>query len=272
MCYRRTSSEALFDFQDDLEHETDQHYSMSYESASVLPLGLSTAACGLFEKDQLALVHPPASGKITPSGETLLIWGGASSVGSNAIQLAIASGYQVISTASPKNFANVKHLGARQVFDYNSPTVVSDIVAALKGSKVAGAMSIGHGSAELCLDILRHCHGNKFLSMASYPTPPQPFTSLVIPCTIFYMVPRLLSIWYTAWSRGIRTKFIFGESLIDNEVGKLIYGDFLPAALRDGRFVAAPEPLVVGRGLESVQMAFEVQRKGVSAKKVVVAL
>lgn len=245
---------------------------MSYDSASVLPLGLSTAACGLFEKNQLALAHPPASGKVTSAGKTLLVWGGASSVGSNAIQLAIAAGYQVVSTASPRNFDYVKRLGASQAFDYNSPTVVPEIIAALKDTEIAGAMSIGHGAAELCLDILHHCHGNKFLSMASYPTPPNPFTWLVLPRTILYMGPRLLKIWYTSWSRGIGTKFIVGDSLIDNEVGKLIYEDFLPTALEEGRYIAAPEPLLVGHGLESVQMAFDMQKKGVSAKKVVVTL
>ncbi len=39
-----------------------------------------------------------------------------------------------------------------------------------------------------------------------------------------------------------------------------------------GAYKPAPEPLVVGKGLEMVGEAFEVQRKGVSAKKVVVAL
>ncbi|MCD1634764.1 hypothetical protein K7H91_13395 [Martelella mediterranea] len=37
----------------------------------------------------------------TPGGETLLVWGASSSVGSNAVQLATASGYAVIATASP---------------------------------------------------------------------------------------------------------------------------------------------------------------------------
>ncbi|TVY80762.1 Zinc-binding alcohol dehydrogenase domain-containing protein cipB [Lachnellula suecica] len=39
-----------------------------------------------------------------PTGKTLLVWGGPSSVRSNAIQLAIAGGYEVITSASPKNF------------------------------------------------------------------------------------------------------------------------------------------------------------------------
>jgi hypothetical protein len=252
-------------------------HSMSYESACVLPLALSTAACGLFEKDQLALAYPSASAKSTSSHKatptsTILIWSGASSVGSCAIQLAIASGYRVITTCSPSNNAHVTRLGAAQAFDYNSPTVVTDIIAALKDRELVGAMSIGHGAAELCVGILRHCRGNRFLSMASYPTPPVPFTWLVIPRTIMYMGPRLVSLWVKAWARGIKTKFIFGESLIDNEVGKLIYEEFLPAALEDGRFVGAPEPMVVGEGLKSLQGALDVQRKGVRARKVVVTI
>lgn len=57
--------------------------SLSYEDACVLPLCASTAACGLFMKDFLALQYPTVSPK--PTGKTLLIWGGSTSVGSNAI-------------------------------------------------------------------------------------------------------------------------------------------------------------------------------------------
>ena len=71
---------------------------------------------------------------------------------------------------------------------------------------------------------------------------------------------------------GVEAKFILGGSLKDNEVGKVIYEDFLPKALAEGQFVAAPEPVVIGNGLEHIQAAFEVQKKGVSAKKVVVSL
>lgn len=110
---------------------------MAYEDAAVLPLALSTAACGLFQKDQLGLEYPSATAK--PTGKTLLVWGGSTSVGSNAIQLAVAAGYDVIATASPRNFDYVKGLGAGQVFDYNSSTVVADIVAALHGRTIAGA-------------------------------------------------------------------------------------------------------------------------------------
>jgi NADPH:quinone reductase-like Zn-dependent oxidoreductase len=57
--------------------------SMAYETAVVLPLGLSTAAAGLFQKSFLNL-QLPAEPARQPTGKTLLVWGGASSVGSNA--------------------------------------------------------------------------------------------------------------------------------------------------------------------------------------------
>ena len=72
--------------------------------------------------------------------------------------------------------------------------------------------------------------------------------------------------------RGIRTKFIFGSSLVDNEVGRMIYEEFLPDALADARYVAAPDPLVIGRGLDQIPAALEAQKKGVSARKLVVSL
>jgi hypothetical protein len=73
-------------------------------------------------------------------------------------------------------------------------------------------------------------------------------------------------------SRKIGTKFIFGSSLVENEVSRAIYVDFLPKALVSGRYVAAPDPLIVGRGLEGLFAGLEAQQKGVSARKVVVTL
>lgn len=52
----------------------------------------------------------------------------------------------------------------------------------------------------------------------------------------------------------------------------MIYGDFIPKALAEGKYVCAPEALVVGKGLKNIEEAFGVQKKGVSARKVVVSL
>ena len=65
---------------------------------------------------------------------------------------------------------------------------------------------------------------------------------------------------------------VFTPSCKDNNVGKAIWEYFLPRALEAGSFVPAPEPLIPGKSLESLQGAVNLQRKGVSARKVVVLL
>lgn len=217
---------------------------LPYENAAVTPLGLSTAACGLYQKDYLNLVPPSLSPN--PTGKSLVIWGGSTCVGSNAIQLAVASGYEVITTASPKNFHYVKGLGAAHAFDYKSDTAGRDIIAALRGKIIAGALAIGQGSVQACYEIVASCEGNKFVASAT-------------PLNVD--VPD-----------GVRSKFIFGSDLKDNEVGPMIWREFLPAALAQGRYRCVPEPDVVGSGLESIQEAIVIQSRGVSTKKVVLNL
>ncbi|MCJ1378638.1 hypothetical protein MMC17_001737 [Xylographa soralifera] len=245
---------------------------LSYEDAAVIPLGLSTAACGLFQKDQLALQLPDPSGHAKPTGKTLIVWGGSTSVGSSTIQLAVAAGYEVITTASPRNFDYVKKLGASQVFDYNSKTVVADIIRTLQGKTIAGAYTVGFGAAEACLDILDKCKGKKFIAMATYPTPQTPPKRWVVPTIALSFVSGIINIWVKSKTRSIGWKFIFGSTLSENEVGPAIYTDFLPAALERGTYVAAPEAYIVGTGLEHIQAAFNLQSKGMSARKVVVSL
>jgi NADPH:quinone reductase-like Zn-dependent oxidoreductase len=248
---------------------------MTYENAAVLPLGISTAACGLFQKDFLALNYP--SGGAKPTGKTLLVWGGSTSVGSNAIQLAVAAGYEVIATASPKNFAYVKALGAGMVFDYAAKTAVADIIEAFQGRTIAGALAIGAGSGKLCFAIVDACKGDKFVAMA---TPPVSFdkapagrrrTLWLIPKAA-RMIASNLSMTIRSRMRKIGVKFIWGGALMDNEVSRVIYHDFLPQALADDRYVAAPAPLVIGHGLACIPAAMQAQKNGVSARKIVVSL
>lgn len=53
---------------------------------------------------------------------------------------------------------------------------------------------------------------------------------------------------------GVGAKFVFGNSLKENKVSRVVYRDFLPRASTPSR------------------RAFETQKKGVSAKKLVVSL
>ena len=245
--------------------------SMSYETACVLPLGLSTAACALFQKDYLALPFPtvPAS---NPSGKTLLVWGGSTSVGCNAIQLAIAAGYEVITTASPKNHDYLRELGAVSVFDYRSETVVRGIISAFEGRIAAGAVGIGRGSFQKCVEILGSCKGNKFVAQATLDLPTFPKSALGFPPFVASFLGTMVSNSIRSRAKGVSFKMINGSDLVANEVGKAIYEDFLPEALEQNKFRPAPEPQIVEHGLEHVQKAMDMNKKGVSAKKLVVTL
>lgn len=217
--------------------------SMAATSAAVLPLGIGTAASGLYQSHHLGLRHPSADPR--PSGETLLVWGASSSVGCNAVQLATASGYEVVATASPQNDAMVRGLGAVQVFDHGDPDVVDRVLAALRGKRLVGAF---HATGDLAhtFEIMGQVEGRRFVTV-TLPLQTEP-------------------------PETVEAATIAGTSLRDDEVGPMIYRDFLPAALAAGHYVAAPPPKVVGRGLEAFQHAVDAQRAGVSGCKLVVDL
>lgn len=249
---------------------------MEFEEAVVMPLGISTAACGLYQEDYLGL-DLPMKGRPSPrNGRAIIVWGGSTSVGMNAVQLGNASGYDVITTCSPRNFDMVKRLGATEVFDYNSPTVVDDVVSALQGKFCSGALSIGSGAVQKCLEILTKTKSaNKFVAMASAVVQPvdAPDGLLGLLMMLFTMAFRNLQIWWKCRRHGLKTKFIFGTDLEANEVGPAIWQNFVSDALSNGSLVASPKPLVIEtRGLEGIQTGLERHKQGVSASKVVVRL
>jgi NADPH:quinone reductase-like Zn-dependent oxidoreductase len=219
---------------------------ISFEAAVVLPLAVSTAASGLFLQETLNLRLPTSSVQ-EPAGKLLLVWGGASSVGLNAIQLAVAAGYEVITTASPKNFDYVTRFGASQVFDYKSPTIVSELINAAKGKTIVGVFdAVGGASFAPAVQFVQGTAGAKIVVTAAvgFPQPPE----------------------------GIVMKQTQSYWIKDTFVGKAIWEDFLPKALKASTYLPGPEPLIAGKGLESLQEAVNLQREGTSAQKVVVLL
>lgn len=184
----------------------------------------------------------------------------------------MASGFEVIATSSPRNFDLCKGLGASYTFDYNSKTIVSDMTAALEGKVLHGAMAIGNGGAESCLAVMSRVKcDKKFVSMVSYPLPSQQPKRFEVLQTIAFFISWNVRWWVASKLRGVGSKFVFGSSVAYNDISKGLFERYLPDALAKGNFVAAPESQVVGRGLEKVQEAFDMQ-KDVSAKKIVVTL
>lgn len=223
-----------------------------FEAAATLPLGVATASAGLFEAAHLGLRYPGAAGN-DGEKEVVLVWGAASSVGACAVQLARGAGYDVFGVASAANGGYVRDvLGAAAVFDYRKEGVVGEILGALDGRRFAGvydAVSQG-GAVEACLEVAGRVGegGKRFVSSVGF-------------------LPEGVKV-----PVGVQTNRIWGSMSRHSLVGKTVFEDFLPGALEDGRFVPAPKAEVVGKGLENVQKAIDILRKGVSAKKLVVSL
>ncbi|KAJ4344963.1 hypothetical protein N0V95_006076 [Ascochyta clinopodiicola] len=130
--------------------------SISLEAAATVPLACCTAWLALFSKDCLAIDRK--SGKDT----SVLIWGGSSSVGLYAIQIARQHGFKIITVCSPKHHEHVKSLGADHVFDYKSSDVVDQIKGAAprlqyifdtigdKSSSSTASDALGEAGGTLC--------------------------------------------------------------------------------------------------------------------------
>ncbi|POS74745.1 zinc-binding dehydrogenase [Diaporthe helianthi] len=255
--------------------------SVAFERACVLPVCLSTAATGLFCDKHLGLDLPSvdnhARGGSKP-GKVLVVWGASTAVGMNCVQLAVGAGYQVVATAGRHNFDYVSSLGAASVFDYRDANCVRDVINATQqiGSGCAGAVAIGAGSIKPCIDIAAACckgTDKGYVAQMSLNGPPPPVPGVL---SLVTWLGKAGYAWFSTLVKknlkGVKVEFIWGSDLYDGPVAEAVYGSFLPAALAKGSFVPAPEPLVVGHGLDKIQEAFEVGRKGVSAKKLVVTL
>ena len=226
---------------------------LSFADAAVLPLALTTAAAGLFETGQLALALPDLDAP--RRGESVVIFGGATSVGMNAIQLATLAGYTVTATASARNFHLLRNLGAAHVVDYHDRNLVEQLVSSLDGQPLAGALAIAAGSLPASIAVTRSSAISGSGRVAS--AHPTPITKVRAALATRHNV-RLSSIW--------------GASPKDNFVGPAIWNDFLPDALERGRFAAAPSARIEGRSLSSIPDGLSLVRSGVRAEKIVVLI
>nr|WP_311256525.1 zinc-binding alcohol dehydrogenase family protein [Microbacterium sp. ARD32] len=224
--------------------------SLSFAQAAVLPLQLSTAATGLFQPDTLDLALPGVDA--IEREETVLVWGGSTGVGSNAIQLARGAGYRVVATASPHNFGYVRSLGAAEVVDRRSPAAVGELVAAIGEQPLAGSIAIGRHSLRRVMRVASLVPGTRRV-VSSATAPAAGLGSLV-------------------GRRGVRVRGIWGAALKDTPVGAAVYTRFLPAALASGRYAAAPPAEIVGSSLADIPQGLRRLREGISAKKLVVTL
>ena len=224
--------------------------SMSFESATVLPLAISTAAMGLYGKEALGLPFPEVEPKKT-SNKTVIVVGGASSVGTVAVQLCAASGLNIISTSSPKNHNYVKSLGASEVLDSSDPDLASSLASKVPKGQFAGIYDAiaTPDTFKVTYAVIEKLGGGSLTYVLEAPE------DLKKP-------------------DNLKAYHIFGAAihLKTPEIVDAVWQSFLPPALETGTIKALPEPLVVGKGLEAIQKGLDRQKEGVSAQKVVISL
>ncbi|KAJ6082019.1 zinc-binding oxidoreductase CipB [Penicillium canescens] len=221
---------------------------LSFEQGAAMPLAISTAAAGLYLPEYLGLPLPSTAPKFT--GKTVLIWGGSSSVGATAIQLAIASGLEAITTASTLNHAFVRSIGATEVFDYKSPSVIDDIAARLQHSELVGVYdAIGEENSLTPLAAIVKLLARPIASVTVHPCEN--------PTDDFH--PTYISSYGIAFPPNER-------------IGEAIWEEFVPEALASGQLQAKPDPMVLGHGLENIQKGLDRQKAGVSAQKIIITI
>lgn len=214
----------------------------TYTQGVVLPLAIDTAAAGFYKKDYMGLDFPSLDSKPNSKGEVVVVYGGSSSVGCAAIQLAANAGYRVIATASAANLDLCREAGASDVFDYKSPTIAEDIAAAVGKDRFKGLYNaIGvPESFDIVTPIMKKLGGG-FLANTKPPG----------------KLPE-----------SINVKFVLGIG----DSGFPVWKDFITEALVQGKLKCLPKARVVGKGLESLEKAFEIRNGTVTAEKVVVEL
>lgn len=226
---------------------------LPYKEAAVLPLGLTTSAAMLFSSDLMGLDIPQSGIKVNSKNQAVVVWGGSSSVGSNAIQTVKAAGYIVAAIVSEKNHGLLRDMGVDFLFDYHKDEIVTHIVNTLKDKVVlAGVYNaiMTEDTIRKCAEIASQLSGRRVVGIVLPPGLPLPADT---PPGVSILVNSTVKLSETA-------------------TGKAIWKDWLAGALEDGTMKCMPPPEVVGTGLEKIQDAVDAIGKGVSGKKLVVEL
>ncbi|RDL37398.1 Uncharacterized protein BP5553_04831 [Venustampulla echinocandica] len=221
---------------------------VSFNEAAMLPMAVYTTWAGWY---QLGIDRATAYDPSEKKG--ILVWGGSSSIGSSAVQLAKLMGFVVYATASEKHHEYVKSLGATRVFDYKSKDVSESIVKAAKADGVE--IQLGYdaiGEVQPCLNVLEAAKGSGVAKLATS-KPIQPDTPTM---------------------DGVEVSFISipADTKVRTEFFHQAFNVWLKEKLETKEFVPSPRARVVSGGLEGLNEALDELKKGVSATKLVLEL
>ncbi|GLA42806.1 hypothetical protein AnigIFM63309_011539 [Aspergillus niger] len=185
--------------------------SLSFHDAAALPLGITTAAKALFDdlNVPIACLTAGSNTRRKKGTGTILVWGGTTSPGCNAIELAAAAGCTVVATAPGKEFDYVRGLGASQVIDKYSTRAKEELLEILKKPEQTNLLgAIDTEETDISTAICKAVVGNRQVASASASH-----------------VPGAIKLFK------------------DNDICHKIFKEFLPKALSEKSYVVAPSPV-----------------------------
>ncbi|KAF3002345.1 hypothetical protein E8E14_007109 [Neopestalotiopsis sp. 37M] len=213
------------------------------EQAATVPLASCTALLALFSKDCLNIPQK--------SGNTVLIWGGSSSVGLYAIQIAKYYGLNVITTCSPRHHDLVKSMGASHAFDYRDAKVAESIKAATDSGLKYVFDTIGNDSSSATASQAISEQGGGLCTVR----PGKAFTENVTKQT---KVTDVL-VWTAFLKEHKYKEFHWPPHQEDHELSAKFFEE-LPKLLSSG--VIKPNNVKLLEGLDSVPEGFQEYRDG----------
>lgn len=237
---------------------------ISDASAATVPLAFSTAVQALFQRLELPTPSQPAEKPFA-----VLIYGGTSSVGVYAIQLAKLAGLRVVTTGSERNHDFLRGLGADETLDYNDINWPEQ------------ARHLTQDGLEYALDCISENGSPKAIAKAMSPLTNSRVMALLPVGDLReseefdnQRVKLESTLAYSVFGRPL-----FGRDAFDNVGGETPqdkafwekYLALLPELLTSGKI--KPNRVREMGGLEAIPTGFEEQREGkVSAEKLVYAI
>lgn len=225
--------------------------SVTSEEAATVPLACNTA--------WLALLSPYSLGidRTKAKDVQLLIWGGSSSVGQFAIQIAKLLGFQFATTC--RNRKVVESQGAEHVFDYTSETVVEDIKKTLPNiTYVLDCIGTEESSALASQTVV--AAGGKLCTIQ-----PGRRNTGKVEKRVEVSDVLVFTAFHEELNYGKVTLPVREE---DRDLSHELYQS-LPAWLESG-YMKPNKPRIVDGGLDGVEKGFELYRSGkISGEKIV---
>ncbi|KAI1743803.1 GroES-like protein [Xylaria scruposa] len=241
----------------------------SMEQAVTLPENLVTAFNTISADLKLPTPWPKPVDYVPPrADEHILIWGAASSVGQLTIQVLRYYGYKhIVATASSKHHAYIKEIGASEVYDYRSSTVVEDLLKSAQGREVPA------------FPLIVDCIGSQQGTLTAISKVAQSSSTVAVMLPVIvkhasdesapeYSMDASTSVEWAPGVNiaGVRTHFYWRNELFREK----LQTEIMPTLLEQG--IVKPNRYRIAEGktlLERAEKALNAMREGASGEKVI---